>query len=264
VAWTASGTAHLVDARSGRPAATLQGGFGVPAAGAAAATGGRVLLAWSEDSGLGVRPVWEAWDLRTGEILGIAEVPGQVQLGGTTTEDGAIGVWSGADMVETFRPATEETIARREDVVAAAVSPTGLVAASTSDGRLAFLRAPSLRPTGNPLPGTPGAMQQLTFSSDGRTLAARGGDGTVRVVDVHARTQLGEPIEVGAGTDRRIALRPDGRELVLSTGRGLSFWDLRVRRWRAEACRLAGRNLTRGEWSAYLSAVGDYRRTCSA
>jgi hypothetical protein len=260
-AWT-DGTGHLVDARSGRQALTLQAGFGVPADGAAAATGGRVLLAWSEDSGLGVRPVWEAWDLRTGEILGVAEVPGQTQLGASTTEDGAIGVWSGGGTVASFRTATEDTLARRDDVSAAAVSPTGLVAASTADGRLVFLRARSLRADGRPLPGNPGAMQQLAFSNDGRTLAARGGDGTLRIVDVHARTQLGEPIEVGVGADRRIALRPDGRELVLSTGRGLVFWDLRARRWRTEACRLAGRNLTRGEWSAYLSAVGDYRRTC--
>ena len=264
LAWDDSGTGYLVDARSGRRTLTLQGGFGGPADGAAAAADGRVLLAWSQDSGLGVRPVWEAWDLRTGEILGAGEMPGQVQLGGTTTADGAIGVWSGAGTVTTFRTATRDTIARRDQVVAAAVSPTGLVAASATDGRLAFLRAPSLRGAGRSVSGNPGTMHQLAFSSDGRVLAARGGDGTLRIIDVPARTQLGEPIEVGVGADRRIALRPDGRELAMSTGSGLSFWDLRVSRWRTEACRLAGRNLTRGEWSSYLSATGEYRRTCPA
>ncbi|HEX6935583.1 MAG TPA: BTAD domain-containing putative transcriptional regulator, partial [Actinomycetes bacterium] len=117
LAWDDSGTGYLVDARSGRRTLTLQGGFGGPPDGAAAAADGRVLLAWSQDSGLGVRPVWEAWDLRTGEILGAGEMPGQVQLGGTTTADGAIGVWSGAGTVTTFRTATRDTVARRDQVV---------------------------------------------------------------------------------------------------------------------------------------------------
>lgn len=172
-------------------------------------------------------------------------------------------MWSGAGVVQTFRTTTGDELARREAVDAATVSPTGLVAASTSDGRLVFLRARSLLATGRALPGSPGLMQQLGFSRDGRLLAAQGGDGLLRIVDVDARAQLGEPIVV-TGSDPRTVLRPDGDELVVSAGSALASWDLRTRRWRTEACRLAGRNLTRAEWSSYLSATDEYRRTCPA
>jgi hypothetical protein len=262
VAWDDYGTGYVVDARSGRRLLRLQGGFGGPAGGIAAAAGGRLLLAWSQDAGLAGRPVWEVWDLRTGEIRASGQFLGNPQLNGSTTASGDVGVWSGGGAVASFSTASGDGIARREGVEAAAVSPAGVVAASRADGRLAFLRAPSLRPAGRALPGSPGVMRQLAFSRDGRLLAAQGGDGSVRVVDVAARVQLGEPIEVGVGPDRRTALRADGRELLVSAEAALSLWDLRPTVWRREACRVAGRNLTSAEWATHLSGAGDVRRTC--
>ena len=263
VAWDDFGTGYVVDARTGRRRLTLQGGFGGPPDGMAAAAGGRVLLAWSQDAGLSGRPVWEAWDLRRGGIREGGSFVGTPQLGGSTTAGGGIAIWSGAGAVSTFSTATGDGLARREGVDAAAVSPTGLVAASTPDGRLVFLRARSLRVDGRALPGSPGLMRALGFSRDGRLFAAQGGDNLLRIVDVEARAQLGEPIQA-TGPDPRTMLRPDGHELAMSAGTALALWDLRVPRWRSEACRLAGRNLTRQEWSAYLSGVGEYRRTCPA
>jgi DNA-binding SARP family transcriptional activator/WD40 repeat protein len=263
VAWDDFGTGYLVDARTGRRKLTLQGGFGGETDGLSAAAGGRVLFAWSDDSGLAGRPVWEAWDLRTGESLRSGFFTGTEQLGGSLTSRGDVAVWSGANAVRSLRVGDGQVMASREGVGAAAVSPTGVVAASTADGRLAFLDASSLRADGPPLPGSPGLMRALGFSRDGRLLAAHGGDDLLRLVDVEARTQLGEPIQVTGG-DPRSALRPDGRELVVTAEGSLAFWDLRPSRWQAAACRLVGRNLTRQEWDTYLSAAGEYRRTCPA
>jgi DNA-binding beta-propeller fold protein YncE len=262
VAWDDEGTGYVVDARSGRRRVRLQGGFGGAPGGVAAASGGGFLLAWSQDAGLSGRPVWEAWDLRTGDIRSTGQFLGSPELGGSITERGTVAVWSGDGAVTSFSTAGGDDLAQRKGVDAAAVSPTGIVAASRVDGRLAFLRARTLRPAGRALPGSPGLMRQLAFSRDGTLLAAQGGDGLVRVIDVAARTQLGEPIEVGVGPDRRTALRADGRELLVSAQDALALWDLRVERWRAEGCRLAGRPLTRAEWSTHLTGAGDYRRTC--
>ncbi len=41
----------------------------------------------------------------------------------------------------------------------------------------------------------------------------------------------------------------------------LSIWDLSVSGWIRRACDLAGRNLTRQEWSEYVGAE-PYQRTC--
>ena len=55
-----------------------------------------------------------------------------------------------------------------------------------------------------------------------------------------------------------------GKSSVLRGPTGTTLWDLDDAHWRANACKLAGRNLTRAEWSRYLSSVGAYRRTCAA
>jgi hypothetical protein len=45
--------------------------------------------------------------------------------------------------------------------------------------------------------------------------------------------------------------------------RGIQVWDLDPDHWAAAACRVAGRNLTEQEWTAYLGDIGgDHRATC--
>jgi hypothetical protein len=60
----------------------------------------------------------------------------------------------------------------------------------------------------------------------------------------------------------RLAYLDDGRTLVADGPNGAIFLDMDPRAWLATACRLAGRDLTREEWTAYLSDE-PYRRTCS-
>ena len=40
------------------------------------------------------------------------------------------------------------------------------------------------------------------------------------------------------------------------------IWDLDPQRWVEGACTLAGRNLTRTEWSTYIGDLASYRVTC--
>jgi hypothetical protein len=57
-------------------------------------------------------------------------------------------------------------------------------------------------------------------------------------------------------------VRPDGRELAITQDGGIAVWDIDPAHLARAACRLAGRNLTRAEWTAYLGDMGDFRRTC--
>jgi hypothetical protein len=49
---------------------------------------------------------------------------------------------------------------------------------------------------------------------------------------------------------------------AVATGDGIVAWDLDPASWELAACRLAGRNLTRGEWDRYLGDLAPYRATC--
>ena len=173
-------------------------------------------------------------------------------------------MWSDGSQLQTVRASDRHVLARRAGIVAGAVSPAGVVAASGADGSLIFLDLHTLQADGRPLPDAPGTIEQFAFSRDGSLLAARSPDGTVRLIDMASRTQLGEPIAVTATDDPTIALRPDGRALAQPSPNGVLIWDLQPAHWQAAACHLAGRDLTSGEWQTYLSAVGRYQRACPA
>jgi WD40 repeat protein len=260
-AWTENGPGALIDVRTDarKP---LEGGFGQQPNGASVARKADVVLAWgNEAQESAYAGIWVTWDLATGETRHAALIPRGVEA--SLTPDGRVFAWRSGQHLSTVEVATRKRLAERSGVVTAAFSPTGALVASTADGKVVLLSARTLRRVGRPLPGVSGELAQLAFSGDGAWLAVRASDGSVRLVDLPTSTPVGEPIQVGVGPERRVALRPDGRELAVSTGSGLSFWDLRVSRWRAEACRLAGRDLTREEWATYLAAIGDYRRTCT-
>jgi hypothetical protein len=79
---------------------------------------------------------------------------------------------------------------------------------------------------------------------------------------VAGRAPVGDPFPntpVGFGV---AGFSPDGSTLALPDAAGTTLWELNLVRWRAAACTLAGRNLTRAEWDRYLSAAGTYRETC--
>jgi hypothetical protein len=84
--------------------------------------------------------------------------------------------------------------------------------------------------------------------------------------------QLGDPIPVLGEWNYPVGpafsgvysgvLRADGAELAVNVPAGIAVWDLRPSSHADAACRMAGRDLTRDEWLAYLGDLGEYRSTC--
>ncbi len=155
------------------------------------------------------------------------------------------------------------------------LSSRDLLATDSTTGQVTFRDVRTLHQVGSPMSVGPGAATDMSFSADGSLLMTLWSDRTVRLIDAHARVALGDSIDLAlplaadapkdlADSDWfAAALRHDGRQLAIG-GRGtaITLWDLDVNDWARDACRVAGRNLTREEWQTYLGSLGPYHVTC--
>jgi WD40 repeat protein len=122
--------------------------------------------------------------------------------------------------------------------------------------------------------GRASGVNDVAFSADGTTLAVGHGDATVQLWDVPSRQLLGVLSAAHGGPILDVEMSPNGLTLAAAatchTGDALDrcinsevrVWDLDPASWRARACDLAGRNLTREEWRRYLGEEEPYRATC--
>jgi hypothetical protein len=114
------------------------------------------------------------------------------------------------------------------------------------------------------LPGAPGSFQSVQFGRGGQLMAAVAWDNTIRLYDLESRTRLGDPI--GSTAYRGPAgtgwLSSSGESLVVNEEQGVVVWDLDPAAMLAAACQVAGRNLTKAEWTSYVSAERPHRTSC--
>ena len=119
------------------------------------------------------------------------------------------------------------------------------------DGRVWILDTRTWKPTGDPL-GEGAWIVDASVSPDGRLAAATSRDGTGRLWDLAARRPIGTTLS--GGGDEPIAagfIRGGTRLVVLHEREGLA-WDVRPGTWTRHACAVAGRSLTRAEWTSLL------------
>ena len=134
-------------------------------------------------------------------------------------------------------------------------SPDGRTLASGSGGlgndhTIRLWDVGTHRPLGKPITGHRDNINQLAFSSDGRTLvsASAAFDNTVRFWNVGTQEQLGAPLKGEPGTTGDM-LSSDGRTFTVATGDGVELRDLRSRK-------LVGAPIDSAEESAVLSPDG--------
>lgn len=141
-------------------------------------------------------------------------------------------------------------------------SPDGkLVAVGDSSGTVAIWDVSSSRRVGEPLAGHGGDVGSLGFSPDGKTLVTSSGDGSFRLWDVATRKLIGAPLP-GSDTGGSVTFFPDGKHVldVFGSGTGV-VWNVDPAAWKAKACSVARRNLTRAEWTEFLGHRS-YRNVC--
>ena len=139
----------------------------------------------------------------------------------------------------------------------------GVLIAGSADGDQVELDPDTLRVKGAPFPNVRSILTANGLSSDAGRLMTLGADHQLRVFDVRSRTQLGQPIDVGA-RDSGTALRPDGLEMAAAgEHQDIVVWDLDPRHSTAAACNcMASHNITTAEWDRYLGGLGARHATC--
>jgi WD40 repeat protein len=149
--------------------------------------------------------------------------------------------------------------------IAVQFSPDGrLLAFGDVQGRLWLYDAHTWAHRGRPLAAHASAVDTVNFSPDGQTLSTTSNEGTTRLWDVPSSRPIGTALPGFAQRYIAAAFVDDGTHLVTldDNGRG-ALWDVRPQSWARRACQVAGRTLTRAEWSDALPER-TYVPACSA
>jgi WD40 repeat protein/DNA-binding SARP family transcriptional activator len=142
-------------------------------------------------------------------------------------------------------------------------SPDGkTIAAGTYVGAVDFWDADSGHRLPQRIATTGGGVLSLSFDPSGKRLMTTNNVGSIQLWALPSDEPIGSPLP-GANTGGWGTFFPNGKEVVAAFGSGTDVvWNVDPNRWSAQACRIAGRNLTRAEWRAALPDR-PYGKTCA-
>lgn len=177
--------------------------------------------------------------------------------------EGEIRFWNVSTQQQLGRPFT----GHKDEIKSVAFGPDRKTLASVSgpfDGTIKLWDVPKQQPLGD-FTGYAADMKKVLFSPDGEILASLpefvDNKHNLFLWDVATRQLIGQPLIVHDGLMTNIAFSPDGRTLVSSARGILLLWDISLKSWMNNACRVANRNMTHAEWRRYLPDQR-YHKTC--
>jgi WD40 repeat protein len=137
-----------------------------------------------------------------------------------------------------------------------AFAPDGTLAVGTAAGTVELWNAVTGEQIGSPVVVGATAVTSIAFDPSGRRFVTAGlGDSTVKLWFTATLQQQGSALSVDQGGTASAAFEPDGDHLLAVDDAGHGFtWPTSLTAWERRACTVAGRNLTRQEWSQLITA----------
>jgi WD40 repeat protein len=206
------------------------------------------------------------YDLRTGERVARFDNVGSTDSIGFSPDGKLLASASLDGSVTVWDLKSKEAVAALDGAVpafAVRFSPDGkLVAVGDSSGAVVLWDVAHGRRAGRALTGHNGGVGGIAFDPSGKTLVSSSNDdGKLRLWDVKTRKLIGAPLP-GSTVGGSTAFFPDGKHVlgVFRSGTGI-VWNIDPVAWKATACRIAHRELTRTEWGEFLHDRR-YRNVC--
>jgi len=159
--------------------------------------------------------------------------------------------------------AVEATVRPLGDAIALGFSHDGILETGTYKGIVQSWSVRTGKEIGRPLLATPAPVSSIAFEPRTDIFATGGGSGGfVKLWDAETLQQIGSAFPGSPGRWASVAFTPDGSRLVTiyDDGRG-AVWPVSLAAWKAHACQVAGRNLTREEWSRFVTGR-PYAKVC--
>jgi DNA-binding SARP family transcriptional activator/WD40 repeat protein len=150
-----------------------------------------------------------------------------------------------------------------DETVSLAFAPDGTLATGTRGGVLQLWNPVTGDQAAGPVAVAAGPVTSIAFDPTGQRFATTSGqDGTVKLWASSTLEQEGTALTTEQGAAATVAFEPGGKDLLVVDGHGNGFtWPTSLTAWEQRACTVAGRNLTRAEWTRYLPGQ-PYTQVC--
>jgi len=212
-----------------------------------------------------------AWRVSDGKLLWRIDLPKSSTDAVAISEDGqtlALSEETGdgknhTQIVNASTGKVERSVSPLGDVIAAGFAADGTLETGVYEGIVQSWNTRTGKEEGRPLLADPAPVSSIAFEPGTDTFATGGGSGGfVKLWDAKTLSQIGSALPGSPGRWANAVFTPDGSQLVTiyDDGKG-AVWPVSVAAWKAHACSVAGRNLTREEWSRFVTGRS-YARVC--
>jgi WD40 repeat protein len=150
--------------------------------------------------------------------------------------------------------AVEHTLTPLGDTSAMAFAPDGKLVTGTDEGIVQTWNVAKAEELGRPVLAVPAPVSSLAFQPNTDVFATGGGSGGfVKLWDAKTLAQIGSAFPGSPGRWANAVFTPDGSHVVTiyDDGKG-AVWPVTVAAWKAQACKVAGRNFSLGEWTRFV------------